>query len=183
MSRTPNIQARVPTLRSVDHVAFTVPDLDEAVRFFTEHLGGQLVYTDGPFSGPDAMKRRLDVHPDATCTLAMVRLGRTMNVELFQYTSPDQRGTPPANSDIGGHHLAFYIDDIDQAYTYFRSIPSITLMDGPNGVGADAPVAGQRWFYLRTAWGLHLEMTSCSGGGFYDGLPGANLAPPAHSWD
>ncbi|WP_051580537.1 VOC family protein [Pseudonocardia acaciae] len=174
---------RVPTLRSVDHVAFTVPDLDDAVRFFTEHLGGRLVFTDGPFTGPAAMRTRLDVHPDASCRLAMIRLGRTMNLELFEYTSPDQRTTPPANSDIGGHHLAFYVDDIDAAYAYFREVPSVTLMAGPNGVDPDAPVAGQRWFYLRTSWGLHLEMTSYSGDGFYDGLPAAGVAPPAESWD
>src|SRR5437870_4906359 len=102
----------VPTLRSVDHIAFTVPDLDEAVRFFTEHLGGVLVYTDGPFRGAEAMRGRLDVHPDAICSLAMVRMGRRMNVELFEYASPDRRTEPPANSDIGGHHLAFYVDDV-----------------------------------------------------------------------
>jgi catechol 2,3-dioxygenase-like lactoylglutathione lyase family enzyme len=178
-----NPTSRVPTLRSVDHVAFTVPDLDEAITFCTEHLGGKLIFTDGPFTGAEAMKGRLDVHPDASCTLAMIRLGRTMNLELFQYTSPDQRTTPPANSDIGGHHLAFYVDDIDQAYAYFRQVPSVSLMSGPNDVGPDTPVAGQRWFYLRTSWGLHLEMTSYSGDGFYDGLPGAGVAPPAESWD
>jgi catechol 2,3-dioxygenase-like lactoylglutathione lyase family enzyme len=173
----------VPNLRSVDHIAFTVPDLDEAVRFFTEHLGGILVYTDGPFRGAEAMRGRLDVHPDAICSLAMVRMGRRMNVELFEYASPDQRTEPPANSDVGGHHLAFYVDDVDKAYEYFRGVPSVTLMAGPNDVDPDAPVAGQRWFYLRTSWGLHLEMTTCAAGGFYEGLPGAGMAQPAESWD
>lgn len=50
-------------------------------------------------------------------------------------------------------------------------------------VASDSPVAGQRWFYLRTPWGLHPEMTSCSADGFYAGLPGAGVAPPADSWD
>ena len=40
---------RVPTMRAVDHVAFTVPNLDEAVRFFVDHFGAELVFTDGPF--------------------------------------------------------------------------------------------------------------------------------------
>jgi len=35
----------VPTARSVDHVAFTVPDLDEAIRFFVEVIGGEHVFT------------------------------------------------------------------------------------------------------------------------------------------
>ncbi|HZT10373.1 MAG TPA: VOC family protein, partial [Actinomycetota bacterium] len=31
----------LPGLRHVDHAAYTVPDLDEAVRFFVEVLGAE----------------------------------------------------------------------------------------------------------------------------------------------
>ncbi|WP_263996461.1 VOC family protein [Mycobacterium yunnanensis] len=175
---------RVPTMRAVDHVAYTVPHLDEAVAFFVEHFGGELIFTDGPFAdgSGDAMRRRLDVDPAATCRLAMVRLGRHHNVELFEYQSLDQIGTHPRNSDAGGHHLAFYADDIDAAHAYVASIPGVVVQEGPNDVDPSAPVAGQRWFYFKTPWGMQLEMTSCGSGGFYDGLPGANVAPPSETW-
>src|ERR1700753_1750145 len=106
---------RVPTMRAVDHVAYTVPDLDAAVAFFVDHFGAELIFRDGPFadSGGDAMQRRLDVDPKATCSLAMLRLGRHHNVELFEYDAPEQSDALPRNSDVGGHHLAFYVDDID----------------------------------------------------------------------
>ena len=170
----------IPTLRSVDHVAFTVPDLDEAVAFFVDHVGGELIFKDGPFVDPDGntMAARLDVHPRAACTLAMVRLGR-LNLELFQYSAPERSERPPRNSDVGGHHLAVYVDDVDAARTYLAGVPGVGLMDGPNGVAVDSPVAGQRWFYFTTPWGLHMEITSCPGDGFYRGLPGARMAPPA----
>ena len=67
----------------------------------------------------------------------------------------------PHNSDIGGHHLAFYVDDIDSAYDYVRSIPGVVVQEGPNGVDPAAPVAGQRWFYFQSPWGMQLELTSC----------------------
>jgi catechol 2,3-dioxygenase-like lactoylglutathione lyase family enzyme len=166
----------IPTLRSVDRVAFTVPDLDAVVTFLVDHLGGELVFTDSPFADPDgdSIARRLDVDAKASCVLAMVRVGR-INVELFAYDAPGQSVTPPRNSDIGGHHLALYVD---AAYAYLGAVPGVTLMDGPNGVADDAPVAGQRWFYFTTPWGLHMEITTCASGGFYAGLPGARMARP-----
>jgi len=90
----------IPTLRSVDHVAFTVPDLDAAVTFLVDHLGGELVFTDGPFADPDgdSIARRLDVDAKASCVLAMVRVGR-INVELFAYDAPGQSATPDGTPD------------------------------------------------------------------------------------
>jgi len=171
-------------MRAVDHVAYTVPDLDEAVAFFVDHFGAELIFTDGPFADGegDTMRRRLAVDPAATCRLAMIRLGRHHNVELFEYDAPDQSKSSPRNSDVGGHHLAFYVDDVDAGYAYVSSIPGVVVQEGPNGVDPGAPVAGQRWFYFRTPWGMQLELTSCASGGFYDGLPGAGVAPPSETW-
>ena len=58
---------KIPTLRAVDHCAYTVPDLDEAVQFFVDHFGAELVFYDGPFldDESDGMRRRLNVDPRA----------------------------------------------------------------------------------------------------------------------
>jgi len=175
---------RIPTMRAVDHVAFTVPNLDEAVRFFVDHFGAELIFSDGPFvdDESDGMHRRLNVDPRARCSLAMIRLGQHHNVELFEYAAPQQQPTPPRNSDVGGHHLAFYVDDIDAGYEYVRAIPGVTVQEGPNGVNPEAPVAGQRWFYFQTPWGMQMELTTCATGGFYEGLPGAGVASPTQTW-
>ena len=177
-------QPRVPTLRAVDHSAYTVPDLDEAVRFFVDHFGAELVFIDGPFVDEtgDGMRRRLNVDPRARCTIAMIRIGKHHNIELFEYTAPEQNSVLPRNSDIGGHHLGFYVDDIDAAWEYVRSIPGVVTQEGPNGVNPAAPVAGQRWFYFQTPWGMQLELTTCATPGFYEGLPGAGMAPPSTTW-
>ena len=170
----------IPGLRSLDHVAFTVPDLEEAVAFFTTHLGARQVFQDGPFRADgQEMRRRLNVDPAATCTLAMLCLGDKTNLELFEYTAPEQATVPPRNSDIGGHHLGFYVDDIDAARTYLEQVPGVTLMAGPNDVLPTAPVAGQEWFYFLTPWGMQLEVTTDSRGRFYAGLPGAGMVPPS----
>ncbi len=175
---------RVPTMRAVDHVAYTVPNLDEAVRFFVDHFGAELIFVDGPFvdADGDGMRRRLNVDPSATCTIAMIRLGAHHNVELFEYHAPEQNPLP-RNSDVGGHHMGFYVDDIDAGFEYVKAIPGVTVQEGPN-VRDDpgAPVAGQRWFYFQSPWGMQLELTSCAAGGFYDGMLGAGMAAPGETW-
>lgn len=55
-SSTP-VLAGLPTARAVDHYAFTVPDLDQAIAFFTGVMGGELCYREGPVEDP---VRRLD---------------------------------------------------------------------------------------------------------------------------
>ena len=175
---------RIPTVRSVDHVAYTVPDLDQAVAFFVDWLGGELIFKDGPFrDAGDAMTVRLNVDPRASCRLAMVRLGPTMNLELFEYQAPEQIESFPRNSDVGGSHLAFYVDDIDAAFDYLSGVPGVVIQgEAPHGVHPDSPVAGQRWFYFLTPFGLQMELTSSPGGRFYQGLPAHRMAAPAPAW-
>lgn len=173
--------AGIPTIRSVDHVAYTVPDLAEAIDFFVRYLGGELIFTDGPFSG-DYMRTKLNVDSAASCRLAMVRLGSTINLELFEYEAPDRRLDVPRNSDIGGGHLALYVDDVDLAHQYLSDVPGVVLQEGPNGVDDESPVRGQRWFYFLTPWGMQMEITSDGNGAAYRGLPGARLASPG-TWD
>jgi catechol 2,3-dioxygenase-like lactoylglutathione lyase family enzyme len=175
---------KVPTLRAVDHCAYTVPNLAEAVQFFVDHFGAEVAFHDEPFfdKRSDGMRRMLNVDPRAQSKIAMIRIGKHHNVELFEYDAPEQRTVQPLNSDIGGHHLAFYVDDIDAAYDYVRSIPGVVVQEGPNGVDPVAPVVGQRWFYFLSPWGMQLELTSCATDGFYEGLAGAAMAPPSRTW-
>jgi catechol 2,3-dioxygenase-like lactoylglutathione lyase family enzyme len=177
-------EPKIPTLRAVDHSAYTVPNLDQAVAFFVDHFGAEVAFHDGPFvdDASDGMQRRLNVDPRAVSKIAMIRIGKHHNVELFEYTAPVQQTELPRNSDIGGHHIGFYVDDIDAGYEYIRAIPGVTVQEGPNGVSPEAPVAGQRWFYFQTPRGMQMELTTCATGGFYDGLPGAAVAPPSQTW-
>ena len=49
------------------------------------------------------------------------RLGNGTNIELFDYDAADGQTPQPRNSDIGGHHLALYVDDLDAAVAYLRA--------------------------------------------------------------
>ena len=99
----------LPGLRGPDHIGITVPKLAEAVDFFVNVIGCQAFYKLGPFKADnDWMEVHLNVNPRAEIpTMQLVRCGNGANFEVFQWSSPDKKATPPRNSDAGGHHIAF----------------------------------------------------------------------------
>lgn len=166
----------LPGLRRLDHVGFTVPDLDQAERFLVDVLGCEYLYTLGPFRHDDDwMTRHLNVHPRAVMENRWYRLGGQAVLEVFGYASPDQRTEPPRNSDVGGHHLALYVDDLDAAVDHLRSA-GVEVLDGPTA--SSGPALGNRWIYFLSPWGMQFELVSYPGGKAWD-----NDAAERHSTD
>lgn len=157
----------LPGLAGTEHIGLTVPNLDDAVRFFTDVIGGSLIFHGGRVADePELMRTSLGVDPRAAFTYAFVRCGQGANFELFEYAAPDQARTAPRNSDAGGHHLAFYVDDIDTAVRYLRG-HGVAVMGEVNHI-ADGPAAGSAWVYFRAPWGLQLELVSYPAGKAYE---------------
>jgi catechol 2,3-dioxygenase-like lactoylglutathione lyase family enzyme len=159
----------LPGMRGHDHTGVTVPDMGQAVTFFTAILGCQKIMSFGPFSDDKGnfMKDALDVHPRAVITqITMVRCGFGSSIELFSYQSPDQQVVQPKNSDIGGYHIAIYVDDIKAADKYLRSKGVFTLF-GPIPV-TQGPAAGQTILYFKAPWGLQMEAISYPDGMAYE---------------
>ncbi|QLD12784.1 VOC family protein [Microbacterium oleivorans] len=153
----------LPGLQYVDHVAFTVPDLDDATRLFTVLLGAEVLYEST--RGPDAavMPEHFGVPADAHLKLRMLRLPPNLNVELFQWWSEDRSPVFPRASDAGGHHLCFVVNDVDDVVAAIGDLPGIDVLGARKEVAGDSPaVAGNRWVYARTSWGLILEFVDRS---------------------
>ncbi|TDN92170.1 VOC family protein [Microbacterium sp. BK668] len=158
----------IPGMRGVDHIGFTVPDLDEAERFLVGVLGAVHVYTLGAkrSDADDWMTVQLGVHPRTVIReIRFYRLGSGSNLEVFQYDSADGQAPPPRNSDIGGHHVALYVDDMDAAVAFLRS-QGVEVMGEP--VSSAGASAGQRWLYFRSPWGMQFELVSFPGGKAYE---------------
>jgi catechol 2,3-dioxygenase-like lactoylglutathione lyase family enzyme len=158
-----------PGLVGVDHAGITVPDIDEAVAWFEDVMGCSAPLTFGPFSDPTGtfMQDLLGVHPRAVIEqITMIRCGRSANIELFEYDAPDQRRTFPKNSDWAGHHIAFYVTDIDAAVAYMQS-QGVEKLLGPLAV-TDGPAAGQSINYFRAPFGTYIELISYPKGMAYE---------------
>ena len=159
----------IPGLRGHDHTGVTVPDVKAATAFFTDVLGCSHAMSFGPFSDDKGtfMKDVVNVNPRAVIDeISMVRCGFGSNIELFQYQSPDQAKSIPKNSDIGGHHIALYVDDIDAAAAYLKS-KNVQTMQGPIPV-KEGPAAGQSILYFLTPWGMQMELISYPKGMAYE---------------
>lgn len=162
----PAIEQRgLPGLLHVDHVALTVPDLNAAVAFYTNVIGGVELYRIGPFDsnelprmpdGRDWCEAHVNV-ADAKLSIAMLQIGPNLMLELFQYERPDNRKTdPPRNCDVGGHHIAFKIEDLAAAAQYLEE-RGVRLMSGPI-VLDEGPCAGLQVRYFLDPWGNQLEL-------------------------
>jgi len=168
----------IPGMRGTDHIGVTVPDLDEAERFLVDVLGAVRVYTLGAKrSDDDFMAVQLGVHPRTAITeIRFYRLGNGSNLEVFHYDSADGQAPPPRNSDIGGHHLALYVDDMDAAVAYLRAHDVDVMGDPVVSAGASA---GQRWLYFRSPWGMQFELVSFPQGKAYEADADTLLWHPA----
>jgi catechol 2,3-dioxygenase-like lactoylglutathione lyase family enzyme len=145
----------------MDHVGITVPNLDEASRFFEEALGAVPLYDNitrdqKPFNGPQA-ERKLDLVPGTSLiTMRMMKLANGPGLELFEMRGPrhNQAARP---SDLGLQHFAVYVDDIDLAAAKFQKAGG-ALITGPNEMLGLEKGKGNAWLYARTPWGSIVEL-------------------------
>ena len=142
-------------------------------------LGAVPVYTLGAKqSDDDWMRVHMGVHPRTVVReIRFYRLGSGLNLEVFKYEPADGQNPQPRNSDIGGHHVALYVDDIDAAVDYLRG-KGIDVMGEPTASRQSAE--GQRWVYFRSPWGMQFELVSYPGGKAYEADAPVRLWHPAH---
>lgn len=169
----------IPGMSGLDHVGFTVPDIDQATAFFVDVLGCKLIYSLGGIADPDSdwMERHLNVPREAKIRdIRLLRCGHGSNFELFEFEVADQDRGNPRNCDVGGHHLAFYVEDFDSALDYLRS-QSIEILGEPT-VRTTGPSAGQTWIYFLAPWGMQLELVSFPDGKAYERTASIKLWSP-----
>ncbi len=174
----------IPGLRGVEHIGFTVPDIEQATSFFVGVIGCEYVYSLGPFADDtgDWMTRHLNVPARAQVKeLRFFRCGFGPNFEIFEYEGDGLAKLPPRNCDVGGHHLAFYVDDFYTALDYLRRC-GLKLLGEPT-VRTDGPSAGQTWIYFLSPWGMQLELVSFPQGKGYESVTSRRLWHPSHPAD
>ncbi len=136
----------LPGLRRLDHIGFTVPDLDRGPPLPRRRARLRVPLLPRPVP---PRRRRLDGASTSTCHPRAVmrrtrffRCGGQAVFEVFDYAAPDQRSTPPRNSDVGGHHVALYVDDLDAAVAHLRAAVSPVLGEPTASTGPARASAG-----------------------------------------
>jgi 2-epi-5-epi-valiolone epimerase len=138
----------IPTAVTIDHYGYVVPDLHQAVAFFTDVLGFELLSLDDPIEfGDDSFARWYHVHPRTSARFAFLRYGLAI-IEFTEWHTPDQNMVVPSNSDLGGRHFAIAVTDVDAAMTYLKAQPGVTVFER----------SVWNFVYFTTPWGMTLQI-------------------------
>lgn len=173
----------IPSATNIDHAGYTVPNLDEAVAFFTDVLGCDLLYKAGPYedAASDSLVRILNVHPRASVRLAVLRCGPTNNIELVEFRAPDQNAALTKLSDVGGRHLAFHVTDLQAAIAYLKTQPEVHVLETISPTEGEE--AGVTTTYFVTPWGMYMELITRPKRMPYEQTTQARLFGPMSSWE
>lgn len=159
------------SVRGIEHIGITVPDLEEATLFLVAALRAVPLY-DMHGASSDVVdeeadrrsQRQLGTRPGARWLRSrMLRLGEGPSIELFEYADEAQRPSVTA-SDLGIQHFAVYVDDIDAARDRIVAAGGIayegpSILGGAEGAGA-AGGGSNKWLYTVAPWGSIIELVS-----------------------
>jgi catechol 2,3-dioxygenase-like lactoylglutathione lyase family enzyme len=178
----------IPTISDVNHIGFVVPDLDEALDFFIETIGGELILRYPPFTGEEArgssrwMYEQLRFPGGCTMQAGLVRLGPNMTLELYDIVDgrEDQQRESPRAHDVGAPHIAFRVGDLDAAVAYLKG-RGLTMHGEPQTEAG--PFEGLRWIHFEAPWGLVLEVDEIPQAGLPFEAEGVRWTRPFDGWD
>lgn len=157
-------------LRGVQDLTFTVADMEEASGFFQAVFGAEVVSESGPVSDRHRSTMRDLANVDVRAEIRRSRLLRTpyLNLCLLEGSYPGQRVVWPQMLDVGGWHLAAYVEDMDEAVRYIESCGVYVLGPGKKPT-TNPPEVGEGSYacHCMTPWGFHFELTSYPNGRAY----------------
>jgi len=164
------------SLLGVDHIGINVPDLQQAVNFFTGVLDFSVVTQIGPVPLDSNWKEANHMHQSTgPVTIKMTRAGDGANIELFYYDKSKGSTTQPGGDDIGATHIAFYTSDIKASIAYLKS-KGVSFLGDPFTMPA-GDTEGETWVYFLTPWGAKMELVTYPNGKGYE-----KNNPPVKLW-
>jgi catechol 2,3-dioxygenase-like lactoylglutathione lyase family enzyme len=163
---------------AIDHAGFTVPDLDQAIDFFVDAFGAEVVLRTGPYDGVGYVWPGETEAESGALRLALLRHG-SHNFELLEYKNcaSCQLTAPPRPAEVGSGHIAFYVDDIATAVAELRARPGIQIL-GEVITDEEGPMTGVDWVYVLSPWGMTIELIRWPLGMPYERTTTARLVPP-----
>jgi catechol 2,3-dioxygenase-like lactoylglutathione lyase family enzyme len=157
-------------LKSVDHIAFAVSNLDRSLGFYRDLLGLEFILRR---VWDEAYVRQMVGYPDASLDIALLKLpgeqGSPLSaegfltpgqgdliLELIEYQQPRGNVAPSHLNTPGNAHLCFIVDDIQGIYVRLRQA-GVEFVSEPVEVAA-GPNKGRQAVYLRDPDGIVIQL-------------------------
>jgi catechol 2,3-dioxygenase-like lactoylglutathione lyase family enzyme len=156
----------VPTFRGFEHLSLTVPDLDEASCFLVGLLGGEPIYDLEPVIDCQSSAFGAYANVDVRATPTRVRLLRLqyLNLELIECPEyPGQNRLWPGMLDIGGWHLAIYVDDVDLALDHLAKA-DVRVLGGKKPAYLYEAGEGAYTVHCLSPFGFYFELVTYPNG-------------------
>lgn len=126
----------------IDHIGIAVKNLDEAVKFYKDVLGLELV--------------KIEEVPEEKVRIAMFRVGESY-IELLQGTDPESAVSKFVEKRGEGiHHISIHVDDVDAKTEELKSKGVTLTYDKPREVSH-----GERkinFIHPKSTFGVLLEI-------------------------
>ncbi len=143
-------------LSRLHHVGIPVSNLQVSLPWYTKVLG--LVDTEIRATGSgEVIEKALQVE-GCDVTVAFLRVGEHVLLELLEYASPPSKPFQLRNCDVGALHVCFQVDDIMTTYSALRD-EGISFNAEPVLLDQSAGnLAGYSFAYFRDPDGISLEL-------------------------
>ena len=156
-------------VKSVLHVCITVPDVDEALKFYRDILGFTSVFetrtdeADGPLLGFDQDTIGLYAHHILTAGAAP---DQATQINLVEFTNPTCVDEAPYRemNHVGITRLALLVDSVSVAFESIRAYPGVRIVCPPKDIIIREPEATftAAWFSFTDPYGVFMTMTQPS---------------------
>lgn len=105
-------------IKSAEHFSFTVGNIEAAIHFFRDLLG----LSTTPVAEVDSRHvRQIVGMREAVLKISLVLIPDGTRIELIEYVRPEGRKVDSKPCNPGVAHIAFLVDDIQQAYEELTS--------------------------------------------------------------
>ena len=140
-------------IKAIQHLSYTVSDIDEARSFFVDTLGLEANEV------RDVSGERVEQiigFENLHMKISNIITPDNGNIELIQYVSPKGKQLDLATCNTGVAHLAFVVDNIDKTYKAW-SAKGVKFIHEPLWAGAGA-LKGWGIAYFRGPDGITMEI-------------------------
>lgn len=151
------------SIRGIDHIGLTVPDIEEATQFFKQAFGARICYDtltpQQPAQEGAESEQKLGLREGAKVRhIRLIQIGQGASIEMFQFENTQQR-SPALAVDYGIQHMALYVEDMSEAIRHFESAGGI-LLSSPNPLPNVEKGEEHLFVYGRAPWGTLIELLS-----------------------